>query len=240
MEIKIFNTAAEVSSFVAETIIEQVKAKADANLGVATGRTMDAIYHHLVQRSVAEKLDFSQVRAFAVDEYIGLDKDHPNSYEHYLHHHLFDQLNFTSGNLYLPNTHSGNIDENCLAYENQIKESGGIDLQLLGLGLNGHIGLNEPGSAIDSRTRLVGLSCTTRNSNKVLFRNEEVPLTAVTMGIGTILDSKHCLLIATGETKSEIVQKVLNGDVNSKIPATALKEHKNIMIVLDKHAAKLI
>lgn len=240
MEIKVFNTASEVSEFVAKQILDLVIRKGNSNLGVATGRTMDAIYHKLIQLAVQHKTDFSKVKAFAVDEYVGLSDGSKNSYEEYLNHHLFNQLNFDKGNLFIPATNLDKIDESCMAYEESIQSYGGIDLQLLGVGLNGHIGLNEPGSSIDSRTRIVGLTSSTRNSNKVLFRNELIPSTAVTMGIGTILDSKECLLIATGETKSEIVQKVVNGDINSKIPASSLKQHKNCTIILDKAAAKLV
>lgn len=240
MEIKVFNTASEVSEYVARQILELVQKKRDLTLGVATGRTMDAIYHKLIKMAVNENISFNQVRAFAVDEYIGLVEGSKNSYKEYLDLHLFDQLDFKKDNLYIPETVLEKVDESCKRYEEQIFAQGGIDLQLLGVGLNGHIGLNEPGSSNDSRTRIVGLTSTTRNSNKVLFRNETIPATAVTMGIGTILESKQCMLIATGETKSEIVQKVVNGDINSKVPATALKEHENCIIVLDKEAAKLI
>jgi len=240
MDIKVLNTAQEVSNFVANEIVKLIKSKPDAVLGVATGRTMDAIYHRVVQLAVAANIDFSRVRAFAVDEYIGLEDGSPYSYREYLNLHLFDQLNFNKKNIYIPNPTCDDIDKCCQQYEQAIIDVGGIDLQLLGLGLNGHVGLNEPGSASDSRTRIVALTSSTRNSNKVLFRNEQVPLTAVTIGLGTILDSKRCLLIATGETKSEIVQRVVNGDINSKVPATALKQHKNNLIVLDKHAAKLV
>lgn len=240
MEIKVFNTASEVSEFVARQVLQVVKAKPNANIGVATGRTMDAIYHYLVQFAVNESVSFSRANAFAVDEYIGLAKDSKNSYEAYLKLHLFNQLNFSPENLHIPGTDLDKIDELCHDYEKLIKESGGIDIQLLGIGLNGHIGLNEPGSSIDSRTRIVGLTSSTRNSNKVLFRNENIPATAVTIGIGTILESKECYLVATGETKAEIVQKIVNGDINTKIPATSLKQHKNSIIVLDRAAAKLI
>jgi glucosamine-6-phosphate deaminase len=240
MEIKVFNTASEVSDYVARQILELIQEKPDSSLGVATGRTMDAIYHKLIKMAVNEKASFKQVRAFAVDEYIGLVEGSMNSYKEYLNLHLFDQLDFKKDNLYIPETILEKVDESCKRYEEQILAQGGIDLQLLGVGLNGHIGLNEPGSSTDSRTRIVGLTSTTRNSNKVLFRNETIPATAVTMGIGTILESKQCMLIATGETKSEIVQKVVNGDINSKVPATALKQHKNCIIILDKEAAKLI
>jgi len=240
MEIKVFNTASEVSEFVAQEVLNEVLAKPITTIGVATGRTMDAIYHNLIMLAVKNKVSFEQVKAFAVDEYIGLAKDSTNSYSFYLNLHLFDQLDFHKDNLFIPDTSKEDIDQSCLDYEKQIGEAGGIDLQLLGLGLNGHIGLNEPGSSIDSRTRIVGLTSSTRNSNKILFRKEEIPTTAVTIGIGTILESKRCLLIATGETKAEIVQKIVNGDINSKVPATGLKQHENIILVLDKEAAKLI
>lgn len=240
MEIKVFNTAAEVAEFVSSQINNKVSTKKDAVLGLATGRTMDAIYHRLVKEALQKNIDYSQVRGFAVDEYIGLVKDSAHSYEKYLNLHLYEHLNFNKENTHIPATRSDDIDQACADYESIIQSVGGIDLQLLGIGLNGHIGLNEPGSCIESRTRVVALSSTTRSSNKVLFRGDNVPLTAVTMGIGTILESKECFLIATGETKSDIVQKVINGDINSQVPATALKTHTNCKVILDKHAAKLI
>ncbi|MDP7319299.1 MAG: glucosamine-6-phosphate deaminase [Bacteriovoracaceae bacterium] len=241
MEKRIFNTASEVSEHVAELILSLVKGKPDATLGLATGRTMDAIYHHLVKKAVQDKVDFSRVKAFAVDEYVGLAVDSPNSFSAYLDLHLFNQLNFKRSNIFIPQTHDlENIDQLCSEYEQKIAECGGIDLQLLGLGLNGHIGLNEPGSAIDSRTRVVALTGQTRQSNRSLFRNEAFPLTAVTMGIGTILESKCCLLVVTGETKAQIVQKLVNGDIHSKLPATALKQHANITMIMDNQASKLL
>lgn len=240
MEIKIFNTAAQAAEFTANLIIETVQTVEKPNLGVATGRTMDAVYHNLVTRALNDGVDFSNVRAFAVDEYVGLAKGSANSYRSYLDMHLFNQLNFSPNNIFIPNVYANDIDEACYEYEQNIKSYGGVDLQLLGIGRNGHIGLNEPGSSLDSHTRIVALTSSTRSSNKVLFHDESMPLTAVTMGIGTILSSKKCLLLATGETKSEIIQKMVNGDINSKIPATALKEHKNSLLILDQEAAKLI
>ncbi len=240
MEIKVFNTAVEVSEFVAKKMIDRLKINSKLNIGFATGRTMDAIYLNLVNYAKKDRVSFESCKGFAVDEYVGLVKDSSNSYEHYLNLHVFDNLNFKKSNIYIPETDLECIDENCQAYEMEIKNAGGIDFQLLGIGLNGHIGLNEPGSSLDSRTRIVALCSSTRNSNKALFRNESVPTTAVTMGIGTILDAKECCMVATGETKAEIVQRIINGDVNSKIPATALKQHKNSVLILDKNAAKLI
>lgn len=240
MEIKIFDTAAEAAQFTAELIAEQVISKPNCSLGVATGRTMDAIYHNLVQLARRDSIDFSDVKAFAVDEYIGLNFDSPNSYRAYLNLHLFDQLNFSKENQFIPDVHREDIDQACLDYEKKLEECDHIDLQLLGIGTNGHIGLNEPGSALDSRTRIVGLTSATKNSNKSLFVGEKIPETAASIGVGTVLDSKKCLLIATGETKAEIIQSLVNGDVTSKLPASALKHHKNCMLILDKASAKLL
>ena len=154
--------------------------------------------------------------------------------------HLFNQLNFQKENIYIPKTELSNIDETCLEFEQTLSDLGGIDLQLLGIGMNGHIGLNEPGSGLDSRSRIVGITSTTRQSNRALFKSELAPATAVTMGVGTIMDSKSCYLIATGETKADIIQRLVNGDVSSKIPASAVKGHKNSYLLLDKEAARLI
>jgi glucosamine-6-phosphate deaminase len=240
MEIKIFTTAAEAAEFVANQVTELVTKNPKVNIGVATGRTMDAVYFNLCQGVSRENLSFSEVSAFAVDEYIGLEQDSVNSYRSYLDLHLFDRLNFSKNNIHVPDVFSNDLDIASNNYEELIQGEGGIDLQLLGIGLNGHIGLNEPGSSEDSRTRVIALTSSTKNSNKVLFRNEHIPVTALTMGVGTILESKKCILIATGETKAEIILKLVNGDVNSKIPATALKKHSNMILVLDKESASLI
>lgn len=241
MEIKIFESADQSARYVAGEVASQIISNPKSTLGVATGRTMDAVYHHLANIYKQEKFDCSNAKAFALDEYVGLKVDDENSYRSYLDFHLFSPLGFNKKNTFIPETHSSKLDEAGFEYEKLIKESGSVELQLLGIGLNGHIGLNEPGSALDSRTRLVALSNKTRESNKALFpKGIEVPLTAMTMGIGTILDSKRILLLATGSTKAEIIQKLVNGDVNSKIPASAIKMHPNAELVLDREAASLI
>ncbi len=240
MEIKVFESALEASEFVSNQMVKQIQANMKSCLGVATGRTMNAIYHHFVKLAKANNLDVSQVSAFAVDEYLGLKHESPNSYKAYLDLHLFNQLNFNSELLHIPDVAKKDIDLIGQEYEQSILSAGGIDFQLLGIGMNGHIGLNEPGSAIDSRTRVVALTGSTIKSNKALFKDEVIPNTAVTMGIGTILDAKKIFMVATGQTKAQIVQKIVNGDVNSKVPATALKEHKNAFLILDQDAAQLI
>ncbi len=240
MEIKILNTASEVSDFVAERILEYRIRNEHFTWGVPTGRTMDAIYYKLAQKAHKSSILFNNVKAFAVDEYIGLAESSGNSYKAYLKHHLYDPLSFRDGNTFIPNVSADDMDKEASHYEKLIVDSGGLDLLMLGVGLNGHIGLNEPGSSLDSRTRVVALTSSTMNSNKVLFRSEDIPKTGITMGIGTMLESSECFMVATGDSKADIVQKIINGDVNSKVPATAIKEHKNALFILDKHAAKYI
>lgn len=240
MQIKVFDSANLAAQHVSGKICELVLSRPECNLGVATGRTMDALYHHLNEDYKRQKLDFSRCCAFALDEYVGLDKSDEQSYRHYLNFHLFERLNFNPKRTFLPNVYAPDLDMAGHAYEDLIKSYGGIDLQLLGIGVNGHIGLNEPGSALDSRTRLVALSSATRRSNQALFKQREVPLTAMTMGIGTILDSREVILLATGESKAEIIQRLVNGDVHSSVPASAIKLHKNAELVLDRESASLL
>lgn len=240
MKIEIFETAAEASGHLAEMIARNINKNNTLKLGVATGRTMDAVYYHLGNLVQEQRINCLQVKCFALDEYIGLPENHPSSFEHYLKLHLFDPLKIQESNSFIPKIVGDDYDEIAFNYENIIKKAGGIDLQILGVGTNGHIALNEPGSAHNSRTRVVALTSSTRKSNSPMFKDIEIPKTAMTMGVGTILDSRECILIATGESKAKIIQKIVNGDVNTHIPATALKLHQNATLILDKHAASLI
>ena len=240
MEIKVFDSADLAARFAAGEVASLLRAQPASCLGVATGRTMDAVYHHLNTIYKEEPFDCSQAAAFALDEYIGLPPGDENSYRHYLDFHLFNPLGFRPQKTFVPDVAATNLDEAGFAYEEGIRKAGGIDLQLLGIGLNGHIGLNEPGSALDSKTRVVALSQKTRESNQALFKNKEVPLTAMTMGVGTILKAKKIILLATGRTKAAIIQKLVNGDVNSQIPASALKLHEDSLLVLDKDSSSLL
>lgn len=241
MEIIIKSTAQEAASYVALLIAEKIRANKKANIGFATGRTMDAVYYNLTLESKKAPLNCSDINAFIVDEYLGLNPGHKNSYVEYLNQRVFSLHDFKKENIYYPDVMSENEDDACEYYEKSIEKLGGIDFQILGIGRNGHIALNEPGSSFDSRTRVVGLTSSTINSNKVLFRNEtDMPQRAITMGLGTIFDSKEIILIATGETKSEIIMEFINSDISTKIPATILKDHTNFTLVLDKQAAKLL
>lgn len=239
MNIKIEPTAAEAALNLSQIIANQVRIRPNCTIGFATGRTMNAVYYNLVEICKNNPIDFSAVSAFAIDEYIGLEKDDPFSFESYLNLHLFNQLNFDPNKIFIPNVHAKDLDEASIDYENQISKCGGLDLVILGIGLNGHIGMNEPGSSEDSRTRIVALTQNTRNSNQSVM-GRQVPLTAISMGIGTILSANHCVLLATGETKAQVIQKLVNGDISSKLPASALKLHKNFELILDKDAARLV
>lgn len=233
--------AKDASLYLARKMAEAIRKKPDIVMCFATGRTMDAVYHELVQLNKNEPLDCSQVRCFIVDEYIGLKKDSENSYRHYMNEHLFNLLNFNEKNIITPDPHSKNHDEASRAYEENIREASGIDFLILGVGLNGHIGFNEPGSSFDSRTRVVAIAEETKSSNKTLFYNgEEFPKTAISIGIGTILESKKCYLLATGETKSHIIKRFIEEAPHGGLPVSALKNHLDFELILDKDAAKLL
>jgi glucosamine-6-phosphate deaminase len=240
MDIEVYDSASQAAQRVADILIEKLSNNKRLVMGLATGRTMDAVYYDLVNKVKSLKINCKDARFFALDEYLGLDKNHPNSYAYYLNFHMYSPLRIPKEHCLIFDSMAEDFDSACREYEKAIKDAGGIDIQLLGIGTNGHIALNEPGSALDSRSRVVALTSSTLRSNKSLFKESEIPLTALSMGIGTIMEAKECMLIATGESKANIIQKIVNGDINSHIPATALKAHKNFKLILDRDAAKLI
>lgn len=205
---------------------------------MATGRTMESVYRMLVQLHHEEDLDFSLCRTFNLDEYVGLSPEDPRSYRYYMNRHLFHQVNLDLRNTNLPNGMAADLDAECGEYEQKIKRCGGIDLQLLGLGQAGHIGFNEPLSALRSRTRVKALSPITIAQNAPLFDGpENVPRRAITMGVGTILECGRCLLLATGSSKADVIAKAVEGPITSMISATALQLHARCTVVLDEAAA---
>lgn len=240
MKILKFDTAALAADCLANELHKQLKAKPDSVLAVATGRTMDAVYHSLFKMHQKDKLDCTQAKAFALDEYVGLSSDHKASFEYYLNFHLFEPLTFNKSNTFVPNVYEQDFEKAGREYEKAIDSSGGIDILIMGIGVNGHIGLNEPGSAHDSKTRIVALSSQTIKSNQSLFPDGKIPNTAMTMGIGTILKAKKCYLLATGVTKAEIISELIKADVNSEIPASFLKEHPDFTLILDNDSSKLV
>src|SRR5216110_3693634 len=212
MEVIIQPDKDAAARLVARIVAHDLRANPHLVLGLATGKTMELVYRHLVRMHQQEKLDFSLCSTFNLDEYVGLFPSDPNSYRHYMEHHLFQHVNFDSRNTHLPNGLATDLDEECRRYEALIQRFGGIDLQLLGIGKAGHIGFNEPLSALRSRTRVKALTPTTMKQNAASFGGaENMPRRAITMGVGTILECRRCLQLATGDTKAEVIAKAVEG-----------------------------
>src|SRR3954468_2009168 len=238
MEVIIQPTEAAAASLVARVVAHDLRVNPHLVLGLATGKTMERVYRHLVQLHKDRKLDFSLCSTFNLDEYVGLFPSDPNSYRHYMDHHLFRHVNVDPRNTHLPNGLADDLDGECRKYEALIQRFGGIDLQLLGIGKAGHIGFNEPLSALRSRTRVKALTPTTIKQNAEFFGGQEkVPRRAITMGVGTIIEARRCLLLATGENKADVVAKAVKGPITSMISATALQLHPRCTVVVDKAAA---
>jgi glucosamine-6-phosphate deaminase len=238
MEVIIQPDKEAVARLSAQIIAKDLRANPHLVLGLATGRTMESLYRTLVQIHRNEKLDFSLCTTFNLDEYVGLSAKDMHSYHSYMCKHLFDHVNIDIRNTHLPNGLAKDLDAECVNYENLIRKFGGIDLQLLGIGKAGHIGFNEPLSALLSRTRVKALTPTTISQNATLFDSPtEVPRRAITMGVGTILDARKCLLVATGADKAEIIAKAVEGPITSMISATALQLHRKCTVVVDEAAA---
>ncbi len=238
MEVIIQPTEIAAAELVARRIAGEMRTKPNLTLGLATGNTMESVYANLVRMHREEKLDFSQCRSFNLDEYVGLPGNHDNSYRHYMNLNLFLKVNIDLRNTHLPDGTAADLEAECTHYERLIAECGGIDLQLLGIGLAGHLGFNEPASSLRSRTRIKVLSPVTRAQNAPLFPlPDDMPRRAITMGVGTILDARRCWLLATGEDKAEIVAKAIEGPLTSMISASALQLHPHCTVVLDEAAA---
>ena len=237
MEVIIRPTADAAAELVARVIARALRANPHLVLGLATGCTMESVYAWLVRMHREEGLDFSSCRTFNLDEYVGLPARDPHSYRHYMNHHLFRKVNIDLRNTHVPDGMAADLNAECANYERQIADAGGIDIQLLGIGYAGHLGFNEPLSALRSRTREKALSPTTRAQNAPLFKHPDlVPRRAITMGVGTILDSRRCILLATGVEKAEIVAKAVEGPITSMISATALQLHPRCTVVVDEAA----
>lgn len=238
---KIFETVDDVALYTAQRLIAKIKAIPAAALGLATGSTMEPIYAKLLEHIQQTPMDLSQLTTFNLDEYMGLNPQHPQSYNYYMYQHLFNQLDIPANHVHLPNGLATDIEAVCHSYSDTIHAHGGLDLQLLGIGSNGHIGFNEPQTCFNSRTHVVELSEQTRIDNARFFTDQnEVPTHAITMGIKDILDAKEVILVATGRNKTEIMAQLFNSGIDEALPASALKQHHNLTIVLDREAAALL
>lgn len=243
--IHIFTSPVEGSKYVAQHIAQLIQERAKQNkscvLGLATGSTPKQVYAELVSMHKAGKLSFKNVISFNLDEYYPISKKQVQSYWHFMHQHLFDHVDIDPKNIHIPNGELKveEIKQFANEYEATIEQAGGIDLQLLGIGHNGHIGFNEPGSALFSKTRLINLDYSTRFANSGDFSSiADVPLSAITMGLGTILKAKKIILMAWGESKASIIQQSAEGDCIGKIPASLLQNHGDTSFVIDELAAK--
>ncbi|GAB6164972.1 glucosamine-6-phosphate deaminase [Thermostilla marina] len=222
------------SRLVAETLNE----KPDAVLGLATGETHKGLYAELARLHREEHLDFSRVTTFNLAEFVGLDRDHLKSHHYFMHEHFFKFVNILPQNIHIPSGTTANYRAFCEWYERRITECGGIDLQILGVGPDGHIGFNEPGSSLGSRTRIKTLSQKTLDALDEFFdTDEEKPTYAITMGVGTVLEARKIIFLASGEAKAEAVAATIEGPVTSMITASALQLHRDTVAILDEAAA---
>jgi glucosamine-6-phosphate deaminase len=238
MEAIIRPNADSAARLVEQIIADELRRHPSLVLGLATGRTMEAVYRLLAAAHRDKKLDFSLCRTFNLDEYVGLPPSDPHSYRYYMNERLFSQVNLDARNTHLPDGMAQDLEAECGDYEAKIKRCGGIDLQVLGIGKAGHIGFNEPLSALRSRTRVKTLSPITVGQNAGFFGGaDQVPRRAITMGVGTILDCRRCILLATGASKADVIAKAVEGPITSMISATALQLHPHCTVVVDEEAA---
>ena len=241
---KVYDSSEEAVRELAGEVAELIRSRAaggrSAVLGLATGNTPLPFYRELIRLHREENLSFAHVVTFNLDEYLGLERDHPESYWTFMHRNLFDHLDLLPENINLPSgtVAETEVDAHCAAYEQAIVDAGGLDFQLLGIGRTGHIGFNEPGSPQDSRTRRIHLDPVTREDAAPAFGGlEHVPTHAITMGCGTILEARRIALLAWGEKKSAIVKEAIEGPITDQVSASFLQEHPNATYYLDRGAA---
>lgn len=229
----------EAMSREAAGIVEnRLRKKPGLVLGLATGSTPLGTYDELIRMHREDGLDFSKVTTFNLDEYIGLSRTHGESYHHFMQEKLFGHINVDPRFTYIPDGMSPDIEAHCDWYESEIERAGGIDVQILGIGANGHIAFNEPGSSLGSRTRIKPLTDETREDNARFFDSiEEVPTHAITMGVGTIMDAREILLLASGETKAEAIAAAVEGPITANVPASIIQMHRRATIIVDEAAA---
>ena len=225
----------------ARFVADQIRRKPNCVLGLATGSSPLPMYRELIRLHREEGLDFSKVTTFNLDEYVGLSAVHPQSYRYFMQENLFGHVNLDISRTHVPDGRALDFDLHCRQYEQRIKDAGGIDLQILGIGSDGHIAFNEPGSSLGSRTRLKTLTIETVRDNARFFGGEEkVPRLAVTMGVGTILESRRCLLLAFGAHKATAVRDTVEGPITAQVTASALQLHREVICILDDAAATLL
>ena len=238
MEVIILPTAAEASEVAARLVARQVREKPSSVLGLATGSTPCKLYQLLARMHREDGLDFSKATTFNLDEYVNLDPTHPASYHQFMEENFFSHVNVRRESVHIPNGMVADVPAHCADYERAIRKAGGIDLQILGLGSDGHLGFNEPGSSLASRTRIKTLTERTRSDNARFYTGaQEVPHHVITMGLGTIMESRMCLLLAFGKAKAEAVAASVEGPVTASVPGSLLQFHPQAKVLLDAESA---
>lgn len=240
MEVVILEDSAQIGGVAADAIESLLTRKPDAVLGLATGSSPLSIYDALADRCAAGRVSFSRAEGFTLDEYVGLPPDHPERYRTVIDTVFASRVDFAPGAVHGPDGLATDIPAACAAYEDAIRAAGGVDLQILGIGTDGHIGFNEPGSSLASRTRIKTLTRQTRTDNARFFGGDvdAVPTHCLTQGLGTIMDARHVVLVATGRSKAEAVHQLVEGAVSAMWPATILQHHPHATILIDDAAAR--
>jgi glucosamine-6-phosphate deaminase len=230
-----------VSRWAAAIVSQLIRRKPNCVLGLATGSTPLGLYRELIRMHQEEGLDFSRVTTFNLDEYVGLGANDEHSYRYFMQSSLFDHININPQNTNVPDGRALDFEKTCEQYEKKLRDAGGIDLQVLGIGSDGHIAFNEPGSSLGSRTRLKSLTSETVADNARFFGSiEKVPRLAITMGVGTILESKRCLLLAIGASKAKAIRDAIEGPMTAQVTASALQLHRDVLAVIDEEAGRLL
>lgn len=241
MEVILQENANEASKLAARMVARLIKSKPTCVLGLATGSTPLGLYKELIRMHKEDGLDFGGVTTFNLDEYVGIDGTHPASYRLFMEENLFSGLNIPASQIHIPDGTTRDIPAHCEAYEAAIHAAGGIDLQVLGIGSDGHLGFNEPTSSLASRTRIKTLTDETRSDNARFFDHlDDVPHHCITMGMGTILESRVCMMLAFGANKANAVVQSIEGPVSAMIPASALQMHPRVHVILDEDASSLL
>jgi glucosamine-6-phosphate deaminase len=240
MEIIIQEDARRATELAAHRIARLLRETPDAVLGLATGSSPLGVYDELARMHREEGLNFSRATTFNLDEYVGLGAQDPGSFRRYMEEHFFRHVNVDPRRVHVPDGRAPDVAAHCRAYEEAIRAAGGIDLQLLGIGRDGHIGFNEPSSSLASRTRLKTLTAQTRRDNAGRFPAGDTPRHVITMGIGTIMDSRECLLLALGDHKSRAVAAAVEGPITASVPASILQMHMTVKVIIDEPAARLL
>ncbi len=241
MKVIIAKNYEEMSKIAAKEMAKLLYVKPNAVLGLATGSTPEGVYKELIELNKEHKIDFSKVTSYNLDEYKGLKGEHPQSYRYFMNTNLFNHVNIDKSRTHVPNGVAEDFEKECAEYDKAVENAGGIDLQLLGIGINGHIGFNEPSDFLNLNTHVTDLTEDTIKANSRFFDHiDEVPTQAVTMGLGSIMKAKKIILLASGEKKAEIISKLVEDKISTRVPASMLQVHPNVLVIVDEEAGSLL